>query len=140
MTKWDALRNKAYKIPASSGEEPLPLSEQARSRHLSIQDIDALKELIAEYPDRLEKLIRQPFEVEHGEDGDVTTMRMPPFMRNSNAYPLTLSTWQYDLLMDWVKSVPTRGRPLRAAGPKLSPEADKRRRRVLARLGSGKHR
>jgi len=140
MTKWDALRNNAYKIPSSSGEEPLPLSEQARSRHLSIQDIDALKELIAEHPDRLEKLLRQPLEEERGEDGNVTTMRMPPFMRNSNAYPLTLSTWQYDLLMDWVKSVPTRRRPSRAAGPKLSPEADKRRRRVLARLGRGKQR
>jgi hypothetical protein len=140
MTKWDRLRNKAYQLPARSDEEPLPLTEHARSRHMSMQDIGALKEIIAEHPDRLEKLIRQPFEVERDEDGDVTTMRMPPFMRNSNAYPLTLSTWQYDLLMEWVKSVPTGPKPLRAAASKLSPEAAAHRKRVLTRLGRGKRR
>jgi hypothetical protein len=40
-------------------------------------------------------------------------MRMPPFMRHSNANPLTLSAWQYDLLMKWVAQV--------AAGPPPPP-------------------
>jgi hypothetical protein len=140
MTKWDKLRDEGYHLPARSDEEPLPLTEHARSRHMSMQDTGVLKALIAGDPDRLETLIRQPFEVERDEDGDVTTMRMPPFMRNSNAYPLTLSTWQYDLLMEWVKSVPTGPKPLRAAASKLSPDAAEHRKKVLARLGPGKRR
>jgi hypothetical protein len=106
---------------------------------LSMQDTDALRELIAEFPDRLETLIRQPFQVEKDETADATTMRMPPFMRNSNAYPLTLSAWQYELLMQWIKSVPTR-KGLRAAAPKISKEAEARRTAVLARLDRRKPR
>lgn len=138
MTNRDALRNDAYTVPAASAEEPLPLSEHARSRHLSMQDTDALRELIAELPDRLPTLIRHPFQVEKDETDSLTTMRMPPFMRNSNAYPLTLSFWQYDLLMEWVKSAaaPKALRTLRAAPPRLSDEAAERRQRVLARLNS----
>jgi hypothetical protein len=136
MTKWDALRNNAYAVPAASVDEPLPLSEHARTRHLSILDTDGLLELIAEHPDRLKELIRQPFQVEKDETDSQTTMRMPPFMRNSNAYPLTLSVWQYELLMDWVKSVsmPKAVRALRAAPPPVSAEAEERRKAVLARL------
>ena len=138
MTKWDALRNKAYTVPAASVDEPLPLSEHARTRHLSIQDTDGLLELIAEHPDRLEALIRQPFQVEKDETASQTTMRMPPFMRNSNAYPLTLSVWQYELLMQWVNSAstPKAVRALRAAPPRLSAKAEERRKAVLARLKS----
>jgi hypothetical protein len=134
MTQRDALRNDGYSVPASSDGEPLPLSEYARSRHKSLQDIDGLKDLIAKNRHRLRQLIRQPFEVEEGEDGDHTTMRMPPFMRNSNAFPLTLSFWQYELLMDWVKTVPTPGKKSRAAVPKLSPNAKQRRDEILKRL------
>ena len=32
-------------------------------------------------------------------------MRMPPFMRQSNALPLTLAAWQYDLTMRWADAV-----------------------------------
>jgi hypothetical protein len=138
MTNRDALRNDAYTVQAASTDEPLPLSEHARTRHLSMQDTDALRELIAELPDRLPALIRQPFQVEEGESVDDTTMRMPPFMRNSNAFPLTLSVWQYELLMEWVKSVstPKAVEALQAAPPLLSDEAEARRKAVLARLNS----
>jgi hypothetical protein len=134
MTQRDALRSQAYGVPARSDGEPLPLSEHARSRHKSLQDIEALKGVIAQQPDRLHQLIREPFQVEQGETANRTTMRMPPFMRNSNAFPLTLSTWQYDLLMDWVKTVPTPGKKSRAAVPKLSPNAKQRRDEILKRL------
>jgi hypothetical protein len=65
-------------------------------------------------------------------------MRMPPFMRNSNAMPLTLSFWQHDLLMDWVKSAstPKAVRALRATPHRLSDQAEERRKAVLARLNS----
>ena len=134
MTRRDMLRNKDYYVPARSDGQPLPLSEHARSRHKSLQDIVGLKDFIAKNPDRLQKLIRQPFEVEEGESGDGTTMRMPPFMRNSNAFPLTLSVWQYELLMSWVKSVPTPGKKSHAAVPKISPQAKRRRDAILESL------
>jgi hypothetical protein len=139
MTNKDALRNSSYTVQSSSTGEPLPLSEHARTRHLSMQDIDALRELIDESPNRLEKLIRQPFQVEKGETANATTMRMPPFMRNSNAYPLTLSVWQYELLMEWVESVQKRSAS-RPGKPRLSAEAEARRTAVLARLDRRKPR
>ena len=139
MTNRDALRNESYKVSAHSVDEPLPLSEHARTRHLSLQDTDALRELIVEFPERLQTLIRQPFQVEEDETADTTTMRMPPFMRNSNAFPLTLAVWQYELLMKWVKSAAT-AKAMRAAPRRLSEEAESRRKAVLARLDSLKQR
>ena len=141
MTNKDALRNVDYTIPASSAIEPLPLSEHARTRHLSIQDIDGLVELIAEHPNRLEKLIRQPFEAERDETVNTTTMRMPPFMRNSNAYPLTLSVWQYELLMEWVSAVTTtKALAAVVAMRRMSKDAADRRTAVLARLDRARRR
>jgi len=70
----------------------------------------------------------------------ITTMRMPPFMRNSNAGPLTLTAWQYDLLMSWVKAVESApalaATPAKAAKPvrPMSDAAIRRRAEVLARL------
>jgi hypothetical protein len=133
MTNRDALRNATNRVPVRTKRQPLPLSEYARMRHKSIQDIDALKELLDEHPGRLQQLIRQPFEVEAAENGDVTTMRMPPFMRNSNAFPLTLAAWQYELLMEWVKSLPAPRKKSRA-GATLSPRAKRRRDAILAWL------
>ena len=69
-------------------------------------------------------------------------MRMPPFMRQSNAEPLTLSSWQYELLMQWVASA-NAAAPAVAPGMPAAPPtdlvtaADERRRVVLARLAGG---
>jgi hypothetical protein len=67
--------------------------------------VNTLKDLVFAHPNRLEELVRGPFESEADEDGDRTTMRMPPFMRHSNANPLTIVGWQYDLLMRWAAGV-----------------------------------
>ncbi len=77
---------------------PMPASGTAR-----LPTWTGLKDLIAAAPARLAELVRGPFEVETGEGGNATTMRMPPFMRQSNAAPLTLAAWQYALLMRWVE-------------------------------------
>jgi hypothetical protein len=61
-------------------------------------------------------------------------MRMPPFMRHSNAQPLTLSFWQYELLMAWVKSVAVQPAPSAATAAAFANDADRRRAAVLARL------
>jgi hypothetical protein len=141
MTNKDRLRTVGDKVESRSTDEPLPLSELARDRHRSFQDIDRLKNLIALQPNRLKALIRQPFEVERDETANGTTMRMPPFMRNSNAYPLTLSVWQYELLMQWVRSQRRRAKAALADETDImSPEAATRLSATLKRIPRGKAR
>jgi hypothetical protein len=146
MGSLDALRDRDFAIAAPSTDVPLPLSEHARSRHRTLSGIAELRDLVARQPDRLKTLIRQPFEVEDGEQGaDVTTMRMPPFMRQSNALPLTLAGWQYDLVIQWASAAlrPTAAVAATVA-PSASPARDEpgfaersaaRRAAVLARMG-----
>ncbi len=140
----DRLRNSSFALPAIGQDVKLPLSEHARMRHHMLSDLEALRDFVGQNPGRLAKLIRSSFEAERGESASgigTTTMRMPPFMRNSNAGPLTLATWQYDLLMAWVKAIesqPAPAAPLdmlarRAARP-LSDGAVRRREHVLARI------
>src|SRR6266568_564535 len=143
----DALRNQSFFVPAAGKEIPLPLTQHARIRHRMLSDLEALRVFIAQNPGRLELLIRKSFEAEKGEsrvgnDGiGTTTMRMPPFMRNSNSGPLTLAAWQYDLLMAWVKAVESkpapvilRGKPVKRVVRRLSPGAANRRSTVLDRI------
>ena len=85
----DALRNQLYKLPPPNDQEPLPLSEQARMRHRALSDLQNLIELVSLDPNRLKTLVRPPFEIEDFESPLATSMRMPPFMRQSNAQPLT---------------------------------------------------
>jgi hypothetical protein len=84
--------------------------------------------------------------VEDGEQGgDVTTMRMPPFMRQSNALPLTLAAWQYDLVIQWASAalrsaalVATAAAPSAARAaeePGFAEQSGARRAAVLARMG-----
>jgi len=140
----DALRNPSFALPALSQNVKLPLSDHARMRHRMLSDLEALRDFVGQNPGRLAKLIRSSFEAERGESPSgigTTTMRMPPFMRNSNAGPLTLATWQYDLLMAWVKAIESQPAPAaprdtlarRAARP-LSDGAVRRREQVLARI------
>jgi len=136
----DALRNPLFTVLAPTPNEPLSLSHHARRQHRALSDLQNLRDFMALTPGRLESLVRQPFEVEDIETPDRTTMRMPPFMRQSNAQPLTLSVWQYDLLMSWVKALPAAPAAPAAAPPapaEISAAADRRRTAVLARLGAG---
>jgi hypothetical protein len=139
----DALRNPRYTVEARSDNEPLPLSKHARRQHRAIADVQSLRDFIALNPGRIESLVRAPFEVESVETPNSSTMRMPPFMRQSNAEPLTLSSWQYELLMQWVASTSAAPSDVVAFGlpaPAPSDVADaaaERRAAVLARLAGG---
>lgn len=132
----DALRDPNIAIPAPSANVPLPLSDRARERHRNLSDIVALKAFVRQQPARLGELMRPPFRRSSVESPSATTMQMPPFMRNSNAQPLTLAQWQYDLLFAWQTRVlagpPTVEEEERATG--MSPSAARRRRLVLDRL------
>jgi hypothetical protein len=126
MGGFDRLRNKDFPLPPGSPEEPLPMTEHARVRHRELADLNGLKDFIHNYPGRIRQLVRRPFTVESGESADVSSMRMPPFMRNSNALPLSLSAWQYDLLMTWVDK--------QTGVRELASTAKARRKQVLARV------
>jgi hypothetical protein len=142
----DALRNRTLRIAPASTDEPLPISHHARERHRALSDIQQLKNLVAADPSRLGALVRGPFEVEPGETADRTSMRMPPFMRQSNAFPLTLAAWQHELLMRWVAEVqrPAVASAPAAAGPGAKAaaqdlsEASARRRDTILRRLSGR--
>lgn len=143
MGSRDRLRNPDLRVAAPTSDEPLPLSQHARERHRTIADVQRLRDFVRQNPDRLRALIRGPFETEQDErnTGD-TTMRMPPFMRQSNADPLTVAAWQYELLMRWAQQVSTQpaipgaALPPRAiAEPEgLAARAAARRDAVLRRL------
>lgn len=141
MGRRDALRNPRYTVQAPSNNDPLPLSKHARRQHRAIADAQSLRDFIALNPGRIEDLVRAPFEIERGETPNEFTMRMPPFMRQSNAQPLTLSSWQYSLLMEWVATASAAPQTVLAAAPSAQPDvvaaAAERRRVVLARLAGG---
>ena len=138
MGSRDALRDGNIAIEAPSDNIRLPLSDRARDRHRGLSDIIALKNFIRENPTRLRALVRGPFSAQPNENGNATTMQMPPFMRASSADPLTLTNWQYNLLMAWADDL--------IAGPELlvafatrreadtAARAARRRTAVLARL------
>lgn len=133
----DRLRDPNIAVPPPSADIPLPLSERARQRHRALSDVRVLESWVRENPARLGELVRLPF-VDTGQ-----SMQMPPFMRNSNAGPLSLARWQYDLLMAWVTAVTEVGpaaalEAVPAGEPAaLSPQAAQRRREVLAALEAG---
>jgi len=139
----DALRNPLYRLAAPTTDDPLPLSEHARMRHRAMSDLQNLIELVSLDANRIKTVVRPPFEIESFESADSTSMRMPPFMRQSNALPLSLASWQYELLLRWVERTATQTAALRQVAadavsrpqPRvLSPAAAARRASVLARI------
>lgn len=151
----DALRNRLFPIAAPQAPAVLPLTQHARMRHRALADLQELRSFVRQNQGRLRALVRPPFEQLPNEDFGSTTMAMPPFMRNSNALPLTLSHWQYELLMRWVSDTEAGAGPIGlAAGmaggagglavPEaaaterpLSEAAARRRDHVLERVRSG---
>ncbi|MGH6908555.1 MAG: hypothetical protein ACREE0_15105, partial [Phenylobacterium sp.] len=139
MGSRDPLRNREATVGPFTADNPLPLADRAREQHRALADVGSLRAFVRQNPQRLRQLVRSPFEVRAGESPGLSDMRMPPFMRQSNALPLTLAAWQYDLLMRWVDGVvgaPAAGELAAVApGPQpLSDEAAAARTAVLARV------
>jgi hypothetical protein len=137
----DALRNPSLDpLPDADGKRPLPLSDRARERHRALSDLDFLIGFLDQSQGRrLLELVRGPFELEDLEraSGD-QTMRMPPFMRNSNGNPLTLTAWQYALLRQWIADTvapPAVEAVAPVAGRAMPAFAARRRQATLERLG-----
>jgi len=133
----DRLRKKKtdeQPIAAPNRDVPLPLSQRAVSRHRELSDLSGLREFIEAHSGRIKELVRRPFDIQPGENTLVSTMRMPPFMRNSNAEPLTLSAWQYSLLMDWVAEQEKRPKSRKPKPTRFAARAKASRDQVLARV------
>jgi hypothetical protein len=149
----DLLRDETVPLEGASASVSLPITERAVTRHRELSDLGALKDFVRGVHntpagprpniERLRDLIRPPFTLKSNENGDATTMQMPPFMRQSNALPLTLSNWQYDELFAWLEQVAAAPAAppvaIAAAAPvPLSERARRRQREVLERLRGGR--
>ena len=136
----DVLRDRDIAVAGASTIEPLPLAARARERHRTLSDLGQLAPWVLAHPERLRALIRPPFSVHDTSYPDSWTMQMPPFMAQSNRWPLTLTHWQYDLLMAWADDLVAagdvargRGRCARATWPRHPMIAAPRRRRPPCR-------
>ncbi len=103
-------------------DTPLPFSNLGRDTHVELTAMPVLLEFLANNADRVRRLIRPPYAlVRESEpsaprqtqgfrrpwdaDAWVHDMRMPPFMRDSDASPLSLTRRQYVQLMGLVDSL-----------------------------------
>ncbi len=109
----------------------LPFSVLGREAHVELTAMPVLLDFLANNADRVRRLIRPPYAlVRESEPSDarqaaglrrpwdadarVHDMRMPPYMRDSDASPLSLTHRQYTQLMSLVDQL---------AGPARRPEA-----------------
>ena len=141
MGGFDRLRDPNVSVQQPSPDIPLPLFQRAVQRHGELAEIEELRDFVLNPPGniRIEDLVRTPFTIQPNESGETSTMQMPPFMRSSNAFPLTLAQWQYDLFLKWVQVERRAGSVAGAARRKkklkpLTNRAAQRQREVLARL------
>jgi hypothetical protein len=148
MTEQDPL---AARVPALLPEgargrrnDPLPYTRAAGFVHRPMADIETLLGFLRTHRDRMKKLLRPPFgrvgqldAAAPAPDGPpnpefrdprvrrdaMQDMRMPPYMRDSDQTPLSLTRRQYDELMavmEWAATVKIRaypGGPRRPDGP-----------------------
>lgn len=144
-----------------SREEPLPLSSVAQQVHGARADTDDLELLLRSDPARVQRMIRPAYARFKDLAQDVKTdqhpladqrdprisrdrlhdMRMPPYMRDSDATALSLNRRQYEFLMDVVRRL--REQPpeakLAAAGSRTNAHVARvveRRKAVAASTGS----
>ena len=106
--------------PTSAPGNRVPYSDAAQFAHAKLSDLDTLIEFLRSEPDRVKSLIRPPFgrfrqlaerrrgrsEREFRDPRNKRIwphdMRMPPYMRDSDQNPLSLTKRQYDAIIDFV--------------------------------------
>jgi hypothetical protein len=102
-----------------SGTNILAYTDVAHFRHGELCDVETLLDFLREHADKIERLIRPPFgrfeqlAGRRGRNPDfrdprvdrdkLHDMRMPPYMRDCDSLPLSLTVRQYDALMELVK-------------------------------------
>jgi len=96
----EAARDQAFPTPEALSGLPLALTGHARQRHRRLVALEVLEDMLRERPDLLRNLLREPATHERFYD-----RRMPVAMRGSDRYPLHLTRRQYDLLLNWARSL-----------------------------------
>ncbi len=120
-------RVSAHVQRAGPPDSRTPLTDVARQVHAALVHAPQLLHVLRTQPDRFRKLLRPPFarfsqlSPRAADDVDGSTrdprrfrdtlhdMRMPPYMRDSGREPLSISSRQYDALMDlidWLEENP----------------------------------
>jgi hypothetical protein len=130
----------------------LQYTDLARQVHAGLTETQTLLDFLHTNADRLRRLVRPPFgrfrqlsetfdppQNEDFRDPRVDRdrrhdMRMPPYMRDSDATPLSLSWRQYDALMRLLDVMHPPIQPAVAAAPPPPPRIHRRVAEVLARL------
>ena len=137
----------------SVAHDRIPYADLARRAHLDLADVEMLLDALRSKPQRFEHLLRPPFgrfrQLKHrpGRTPDprfrdaridrdtVHDMRMPPYMRDSDANPLSLTWRQYHAVMGLLARLAEK-RKVRASGgaPRLESPLARRMVQFLERL------
>lgn len=144
-------RQKASRFTEGTRRAQLPYTETLEAAHGPLKNEAVLLDFIARRGDFIRKIVRPPFGTlaqlpekppadAHEEFRDprvfrdqLHDMRMPPYTRDANLQPLSLSRRQYRELMDFVALPPTRAvDDTRTAADDAQADADARRR-IFAR-------
>jgi hypothetical protein len=131
----------------------LPYSSVAAAVHASLTDVEALTDFLRTFGPRVEQLLRPPYGVvselseqpapnpnPHFRDGRIQRdrvhdMRMPPYMRDSDATALSLTRRQHKQIMEFVERLRAPvTKELLTATPQAITPARQHVERVLARL------
>jgi hypothetical protein len=112
----------------------LPYSALAADAHAGLTNLPRLLELLTDDAERIRRLVRPPYALMRESapeaprppagrrrpwdpDASLHDMRMPPYMRDSDASPLSISRRQYVQLMSLVDHLAAGGAGLAAGGP-----------------------
>ena len=118
------LTGDLFQYPPPAVKEPgLPYSAAAQFAHAKLCDVETLIDFLRSKPDRVESLVRPPmgrFSELAGKKRKTTPqrfrdprvdrdtyhdMRMPPYMRDSDQNPLSITHRQHDALLQFVESL-----------------------------------
>ena len=140
-------------ISRAAAHDPLPYALVAQVAHARLTSIDKVLDLLRTRPDHIRRLIRPPFgrvrqfvAEPPAEPNDAfrdprvvrdtkQDMRMPPYMRDSDENPLSMTWRQYDLLMQFLDYLVAHDQPSPAGAPRPVSTAVRRVvERTVARL------
>jgi hypothetical protein len=139
-------------ISRATPHGPLPYALVAQVAHARLTSIDKVLDLLRTRPDHIRRLIRPPFgrvrqfavdppaqPNDKFRDPRVVRdtkqdMRMPPYMRDSDENPLSMTWRQYDLLMQFLDYLVAENEPSPAGARPVSSAVRRRVARTVARL------
>lgn len=135
----------------ATGSDPLPYTEPVNHIHQQLKNTAVLLNFIERRPELIKKIVRPPYARVPDWNPLPTAdpnpskrdprvfrdqlhdMRMPPYLRDANLQPLSLSHRQYCELMAVVDSVAARKSEAQDLGPKSQASAEDVRRRIFPR-------